>query len=65
MFKKRMRSMHSKQTKDEKGLPLNQEIRFGCICTKRDFLNIENQSWCLEEMIHSDSLNESMPTKWV
>jgi hypothetical protein len=36
--------MHSKQTKDEKGLPLNQEIRFGCICTKRDFLNIENQS---------------------
>jgi len=39
-----MRSIHSKQTKDEKGLSLNQEIEFGNIYTKRGFLNIRNQS---------------------
>jgi hypothetical protein len=39
-----MRSMHFKQTKDEKGLSLNQKIEFGCICVKKDFLDIKNQN---------------------
>jgi hypothetical protein len=41
-----------KETKDEKGLSLYKKIEFGYIYAKRDFLDIRNQSWCLEEMIH-------------
>ena len=37
VLRERMRSMHSKQTKDEKGLSSNQEIGFGCI-HKKSFL---------------------------
>jgi hypothetical protein len=29
--------MHFKQTKDEKGLSLNQKIEFGCICIEKRF----------------------------
>jgi hypothetical protein len=29
--------MHFKQTKDEKGLSLNQKIEFGCICVEKRF----------------------------
>ena len=66
MLRKRMSSMHTKQKKkDEKELSLNQEIEFGCIYAKRVFLDIENQTWCLEDMVHLDSLKESMPTKWI
>jgi hypothetical protein len=39
-----MRSMHSNQTKDKKGMSLNWEIEFVCIYANKDFLNIENQS---------------------
>ena len=41
MLRKRMRSMHSKPTKDEKGLSLNQKIELGCICAKKGFLDVE------------------------
>jgi len=44
ILRKRMRSTHFKQTKDEKGLSLNRKIGFGCICVKRDFVDIKNQS---------------------
>lgn len=50
-----MRSMDFKQTKDKKKMYLNWEIEFGCIGTKRVLLEIENQSLCLEEMVHSHS----------
>jgi hypothetical protein len=33
-FEKKKKRSHFKQTKDEKGLSLNQEIRFECICAK-------------------------------
>ena len=49
----------------KKGLSLNQKIEFGCICLKRGFLDVGNQNWWLEKMVHSNSLKESMPTKWI
>lgn len=39
-----MRSKHSKKAKYKKGLSFNQENEFGFKCTKRGFLDIENQS---------------------
>jgi hypothetical protein len=44
MLRKRMRSKHSKKAKYKKGLSLNQKNEFGFKCTKRGFLDIENQS---------------------
>jgi hypothetical protein len=44
MLRKRMRSVHSKQAKYEKGLSSNQEIEFGFKWAKRVFFDVANQS---------------------
>jgi len=41
-YRKRASNMHLKLIKAKKGLSLNQVIRFMCICTGRDFLNVED-----------------------
>jgi hypothetical protein len=41
-YKKRMSNMCLKLIKAEKGLSLNQVIRFMCIYTRRGFLNVED-----------------------
>jgi hypothetical protein len=52
-------SIHSKQNKDEKGC-----LQTG-IKGLGGLLDLGNQSWCLEEMVHSNSSKGSMPTKWI
>jgi hypothetical protein len=55
-----MTNMHLKLIKVEKGLSLNQVIRFMCIYTMKDFLNVEDLNWCQEEIIYFKSLKELM-----
>jgi hypothetical protein len=41
-YRKKMTNMHLKLIKAEKGLSLNQVIRFMCIYTMKGFLNVED-----------------------
>jgi hypothetical protein len=43
-YRKKMNIMHSKLIIAEKWLSLNQVIEFGCICTMKGFLNVEDLS---------------------
>ena len=65
---------HVEKKNEKYALKANKRWKKDCLWTKRLSLDAyaqrevywtENQSWCLEEMVHSDSLKESMPTKWI
>jgi hypothetical protein len=53
--------MRPKPIRGANMLSFSPTIGFGCICARRDFRPIENQSYNHEEMSHFRSLRGSMP----